>query len=232
MRRFLNNVVTVTVAVYAMTWVGRAPAFAAWSEVQSVARFVSRSPSTQTLSLFAPLNSGDCVAVFVGWRSTAPAQLTGVSDGTNVYTILDTSASASSAMATAYNFKVAGGPMTLTFTFDRAVDFVLMAADEFGQSCTGLRGHGIGSAQSNPGTERDAVTSGSVVTASSGNLLWGVSFQPGLDGATYAHGTGFTRGASGDDVMTEWLSQGFNAAVTFTVNPSTTAITAAIQFAP
>jgi hypothetical protein len=235
LRIFLVTIAGIGLAIFAVTWLPLASAIAAWSEVQNfaAARMSRGSSSTQSLSLYAPLRNDDCVAVFVAWSTKAPTQLMGINDGTNTYTILDTSTDgAPYAMATAYNLKVIGGPKTLMFMFDRPVSPVFMTADEFTSSCSAIAGHGI-RAQTNPGAETDAVSSGDIVVPTSGDLLWGVSFHGGPDYAKYAPGTGFTKGASSDaDVMTEWLSQGSNTAVTFTISPGSATITAGIQFAP
>jgi hypothetical protein len=233
-RTFLTMMAGVALAIFAVTWLLLAPAIGVWSEVQHSSARISRgSSSTQPLSLYASLWNGNCVAIFVAWSTKTPTQLMGISDGTNTYMILDTSTDgASYAMATAYNLKVIGGPKALMFTFDRPVGPVFMTADEFTRGCSAVAGHGIG-AQTHPGAETDAVSSGDIVAPTSGDLLWGVSFHGGLDYVEYAPGTGFTKGASSNsDMMTEWLSQGSNTAVTFTVSPSSATITAGIQFAP
>jgi hypothetical protein len=232
MRTFLAMTAGVALTIFAVTWLILAPAIGAWSEVQSSSRRISASSSTQTLSLYAPLGQGDCVAVFVAWSRKAPTQLIGISDGRNTYTILDTSTDgASYAMATAYNLRGVVGPKTLMFTVDQPVSPVFMTADEFTRSCSAIAGHGI-AAQTDPGAGTDAVTSGDIAKPASGDLLWGVSFHDGRDYATYEPGTGFTKGASStSDLMTEWLSQGSDTAVTFTISPRSATVTAGIQFA-
>jgi hypothetical protein len=230
MRTFLA--MGVALAIFLVTWLLLAPDIAAWSERMYAAGFSGASSSRQALSL-PPLGSGNCVAVFVAWSTKTPIQLIGISDGTNNYTILDTSSEgASYAMATAYNLKVIGGPKTLTFTFDQPVSPVFMTADEFTRSCSAIAGHRI-RAQTNPGAETDAVTSGDIAAPTSSDLLWGVSFHGAVDYVEYAPGIGFTKGASSNsNMITEWLSQGSNTAVTFTISPSSAAVTAGIQFAP
>jgi hypothetical protein len=232
MRTFLAIMVGVALAIFAVTWLPFAPAVAAWSERLRASGESNVSSSMHTLSS-APLANDHCVVVFVAWSIKTPTQLVGISDGTNSYTILDTSTDGGSyAMATAYNLKVIGGRKTLMFTFDRPVSPVFMTADEFTRSCSAVAGHGIRT-QTNPGAETDAVSSGDIVAPTSGDLLWGISFHGGLDYMEYAAGTGFTKGASSNsNMMTEWLSQGSNTAVTFTISPGSATITAGIQFAP
>ena len=92
MRIFPAMTAGVVLAIFAVAWLLLAPAVVAWSKRQSSAGTINLGPSsTQTLSLYAPLGNGDCVAVFVAWSTKTPTQLMGISDGTNTYTILDTS---------------------------------------------------------------------------------------------------------------------------------------------
>src|SRR6185312_6881514 len=170
-------------------------ALAAWSEVQAVNNFTSAASASISVPVTA-LGSGHLVVGSVAWNTDTTAQLTGCSDGTNTYTILDrvNSGGGGFSSATFYNLSVTSGPTSITCNFSPNAGNLFISAEELNQSSAGLAGHGARQAAMTNATDGD--TTGTIVTATSGDLLWGATYDSSLTGVTITRGTGFGAGTN------------------------------------
>jgi hypothetical protein len=147
-----------------------------------------------TLSLPAPVGSGNAIAVFVSWADTGG--LDSITDSLgNTFTVAgnvddgDQQQEASVAYAT----EVTGGSDTITAHFNSSPCCrILIAHEVAGASATAPDAGHAGQVQGSTGTGQNAVTS-TFATAGAGDYVFGVTTNTaGTGGQTISEGTGET----------------------------------------
>jgi hypothetical protein len=180
------------------------------------------STNTMNLTLGGAIGSGHLVIVTFAAAGFLSGDSITITDNkgntyTNAYTPLVTASGFSYAMVTAYAVNVINGPQTFTGTDNTNVGtFLSLTVDEFsGAGALDVAAHA--SSQTNPGTGTDAATSGSITTATNGDLVYGIGLSVGGTGYTAA-GTGFAYVQNGvlAGYYTEYLTQAAHGAIAAT----------------
>lgn len=165
------------------------------THVQGGGSFNSSSSSTWSTTL-SPVGSGNALCIAVGYVN-GTADTISIADGhSNTYTQVDQSSQSGFQWTTFYAINVTGSPTVITVTDSTSPrSFNGMVVDEYTGVATSsaLDGHAI-NPQTNAATSTDAVTSGSITTGTSGDLI--CSMVVTTAGGISANGTGFTAATS------------------------------------
>ena len=157
----------------------------------------SGSSTTIACPFTSNVTAGSTIAVYCT-SGGAGTTLTGVSDGTNTYTVVQHVDATPDGWtnATAYAANAAGGATTVTCTFQNSTDYRAAIIHEIsGTATTTPLDKNAGQFQAAPGTGTDAITSGSVTTTTDGQYIFAVTKETNLGGCpglTANAGTSYT----------------------------------------
>ena len=176
----------------------------AWSAtfVQSKSQMSSSGASSWTLAFNGNVTSGDAIVGYVQWSSDT-VTLDSVTAGCATFTLLDnptTDSTNQRRAATFYASNISGGTTcTITYTFSAWVNSTWLIQHEVSgvDASSPLAGHAL-QFQHLPGTDTDAISSGSITTTVSGAYIFGTTSDAGYNSVVDA-GTGYTGRESGSN---------------------------------
>ena len=176
-----------------------------------------------------------CGSAFCGevtWGTATLSDLTGVSDGTNTYTVTLAKADAADGQSIAvfYKLNAAACAGTITATFVGNPSSILIMWDEFtgGSASSALRGTGGSQVQASPGTgaigqNTDLVWGGTIPDTTVSTLTKNAAFTAGVTDNADANFFNLSAG-------TEWQAVSAAADPTWTIGTNGSMLTAAIAF--
>lgn len=200
-------------------------------------------PAASIGATISAVGSGNLLAGAAFLGSTLVSDFTSITDDKgNTYTIVDKQLGTVShrVLVTFYCPNITNAPTVITANFANTPIDIGIFVDEYSgiATSTPLDGHAI-QAVNGPGTGTDALSSGSITTTASGDLIYGVGAD--LTGsADLIAGTGFTQRVHNSDtgsfVMTEDLIQSTAGAIaatfSFQIANNDDEITAVMAFSP
>lgn len=181
--------------------------------------------NSTTLSFDSSITAGSLIVFMVGWND-ATATLSSISDGTNTLVAIDdatTSAGGNASLSTRYWMNHPGGTPTFTLTWSTNITGVRIIAHEASGVATAsaLDQHGT-KQQTAPGNGTDTIATDPVTTTTSGQYIFGATFEYLITGFTPAAGTGFTlrEGPPGDAQASEDQIQSSAGSIAVKFSPS------------
>lgn len=175
----------------------------AWVRVQgNLSTQTSSAATTKSVTLGVAVGSGNSVLGLVTWDGTGSVALTSVTDDKgNTYNLETVVTDPAPGRVCAFSrTNITNAPTIITANFASSVGYLSILADEFSGGSTATTDERDGTAhtgqyQGAPGTGTNAITSGSVTTATNGDLIYGaVSVSTSITPPSV--GTGFTIGNS------------------------------------
>lgn len=190
------------------------PAVAAWAHVQTSSSSTAANADTDWAQAYGSnVTAGSLLVCEVGWYNTPT--VSSVADGTNTWTKIGATVTVASTggnwnINLWYAMNAASGATTVTTTFSANPTIVHMICSEFSGIATSsaLDQQRSDSAQTDPGTATDAVTSGATsATGANNELVVGASIAPPNAGTTtYAAGTSYTIPTNGTGNDGTWMA--------------------------
>jgi len=183
----------------------------------------------------ATVSSGTTIALAYGSNVTAGSMLTcwiyanhgisGVADSRSqtFSSAVNVTDGATYSLANYYFLNTTGGAVTVTFA--GAVTYAsLQCAEYSGVATSAALDQATSNSQTDPGTGANAITSGSVVTTTAGQLILGWTSALVVGASTVSAGTGFTgrQNVSGDTLFEDQVQGSAGSiATTFTTTSAT-----------
>lgn len=196
---------TLLILAFVLLW--SSSAFAApTSQVQCIRSAEGSTASSWTAAITATTHNAFVVSVqFVAIDGTN--DITGISDGVNTYTQVDTHTAVygglNTRISTYYAKDITGGSLTLTTSASTSQTAIARTyiCEVAGADLTSPLGVHAIQTQVTPGTGTDLVTSGNVTTTENGDYIFAATLSNN-GGETFSAGTGFNVA----DTITSWMA--------------------------